>query len=55
MIALSWSTAGLIRFSTMFGNSPKIINVPARMKMGTSIRFDSFIDVSSLDGLPYIT
>ena len=55
MMVWIWCTTGWIRLRTMFGNSPKIINDPARMKIGTSIRFDSLTAVSSLDVFPYIT
>jgi hypothetical protein len=39
----------------MFGNKPRIINVKAKIKMGMSMGFDSFIEVSFLAFLPYMT
>ena len=52
IIVLSWLTTGWIRLSTTDGKMPMKISVPAMMKIGTRMRFGSFIAVSSVAFLP---
>lgn len=54
IIVLSCSIAGWIKSSMIFGNKPTTINVPARMKIGISMRLDSFIEFWFNGVFPYI-